>query len=186
MTSQPSRRSAYSLGSLPNMLRSLLVIGLFVAALVALVPRISSVDRPAVDATAKAGQVAAQTGWPVELPSGLGDGWVPTVATFGPGSGQVPTFTTVWQVPHGDISLKQATTVSDEWVARTVGDATRTGTTTVGSRTWERYPAEARGQVTYLLRGTGEGDLSIAATADTDEADLKTFVGALKVVPPTP
>ncbi|MDN5789810.1 MAG: DUF4245 domain-containing protein [Micrococcales bacterium] len=185
MTSQPSRRSAYSLGSLPNMLRSLLVVAFLVAALFAIVPRMSSVDRPAVDAAAKAGAVAAQTGWPVELPSRLGEDWVPTVATYGPGSAEVVTFTTVWKAPGGDVSLKQARAVSQEWVARTVGDGTSTGKVTIGSRAWERYAADARGQITYLLRGTGADDLTIAVTGDIADAELEGFVRSLRVVAPT-
>ena len=101
--------SRYSLGTFPNMFRSMFVIGLLVLALVAIVPRITHVQRPAVDASAKASQVAAQTTWPIELPKGLGDGWVPTVATYAPGTEKVPTFTTVWSTPSGaDIALKQA------------------------------------------------------------------------------
>ncbi|MEO7132250.1 MAG: DUF4245 domain-containing protein [Dermatophilaceae bacterium] len=185
MTSQPPRRSAYSMGSLPNMLRSLLVIAFLVAALVAIVPRMSSVARPAVDAAGKAGQVAEQTGWPVELPAGLGDDWVPTVASYGPGSGGVDTFTTVWKAADGDISLKQAVAVSQEWVSRTVGNATSTGTTAIGAHTWERYEVATPGQITYLLRGTGKGDLTIAVTGDVADAEIQRFAAALKVVPPT-
>ena len=133
MTSQPARRSAYSMGSLPNMLRSLIVIAFFVAVLVAIVPRMSSVQRPEVGAAGKAAEVAAQTGWPVELPAGLGDGWEPTVATYGPGSGGVQTFTTVWRAPGGDVALKEAVAISDEWLARTVGNTSADGTTKVGS-----------------------------------------------------
>lgn len=182
MTSQPSRRSAYSLGSLPNMLRSLLVVAFLVGALFAIVPRMSSVDRPAVDATAKAGAVAAQTGCPVELPSGLGDNWVPTVATYGPGSAGIETFTTVWTAPDGDVSLKQARAVSQEWLVRTVGAGTSTGKARIGSRTWERYAADARGQTTYLLRGTGADDLAIAVTGDIADAELQAFVRSLRGV----
>ena len=107
------------------------------------------------------------------------------MATLAAGSGQVRTFTTVWKAPDGDVSLKQAVAVSGEWVARTLGDGAATGTTTIGSRTWERYVTPAASQVTYLLRGAGKGGLTIAVTGDTPDAELRTFVSALKVVPPT-
>ena len=81
--------SRYSLGTFPNMFRSMFVIGL-------LRPRARG-HRAAhhagaatgVDAAGKASQVAAQTTWPIQLPKGLGDGWVPTVATYAPGTEKV-------------------------------------------------------------------------------------------------
>ena len=138
-TTDAPRPSRYSLGSLPNMLRSLLFIGLLVAGLVAIVPRVDEVHRPAVDASRRRGTTMTQTGVPLELPRGLGAGWVPTVATYAPGTEKVPTFTTVWETPAGgDIALKEATDVTDGWVARSVNDgARRLGEG--GDRTFERY-----------------------------------------------
>lgn len=183
-TDQP-RRSAYSMGSLPNMLRSLLVIGALVAVLLAIVPRISHVERPAVDAGDKAAYVAAQTGWPVELPQGLGQGWVPTVASQGPLTDGVPTFTTVWTTPDGgDIALKEATNVTAGWVSRSVNDGVRAGEVTIGARTWERYAVQSRHQVSYVVRGAGSDGLTLAVTTTGSEDVLKQFVGALKRVAP--
>jgi hypothetical protein len=173
------------MGTLPNMLRSLLVIGVLVLALVAIVPRISSVERAAVDASAKGGQVAAQTSWPVELPQGLGEGWVPTVATYAAGTEKVPTFTTVWTTPSGgDIALKQAVKVTDGWLKRSVNDGVPSGSAHVSGRTLERYLTDA-GQVSYVVRGTGANGLTIVATTTAPEDELKAFVAALRPVPPT-
>jgi hypothetical protein len=173
------------MGSLPNMLRSLLVIGLFVLALVAVVPRISSVPRTAVDAEAKASQVAAQTSWPVELPRGLGDGWVPTVATYAPGTDKVPTFTTVWTTPSGgDIALKQAVGVTDGWLKRSVSEGVPSGTAQVSGRTYERYAAAGAGQLSLVSRGAGTDGLVIVATGTAPEDELKAFVAALRPVTP--
>ncbi|GAB3082098.1 hypothetical protein GCM10027053_53960 [Intrasporangium mesophilum] len=183
---QAPPRSRYSMGTLPNMLRSLLVIGALVLALVAIVPRISSVQRTAVDASAKAGQVAAQTSWPVELPQGLGDGWVPTVATYAAGTEKVPTFTTVWTTPSGgDIALKQAVKVTDGWLKRSVNDGVPSGSANVAGRTVDRYLSDSAGQVSYVVRGTGADDLTIVATTTAPEAELKAFVAALRRVSPT-
>lgn len=184
MTTQQTRRSAYSMGSLPNMARSLLVIGLLVLGLFAIVPRISGVERPAVDAAAKGAYVAEQTGWPVELPTGLGDRWVPTVATQGPLTDDVPTFTTVWSTPSGaDIALKEAVNVTPGWITRSVNDGKRAGEVTIGSRAWERYVADSGKQLTYVLRGTGH-DLTFAVTTTGPEDELKDFVGAFQPVTP--
>ncbi len=184
-TPQP-QRSAYSMGSLPNMVRSMLVLGVIVAGVIAIVPRISHVDRPAVDAAAKGAYVAAQTGWPVELPSGLGDGWVPTVATDSKLTDDVRTFTTVWTTPKGaDIALKEAVNVTSGWVSRSVNDGVASGSVQVDARTWDRYVNTERGQFAYVLKGAGPKDLTIAATTTGSEAELKTFVGALERVKPS-
>ena len=185
MTSQPVRRSPYAMGSWPNMLRSLLVIGLIVAGFVAIVPRISEVDRPAVDAGSKASQVAAQTGWPVELPEGLGKDWVPTVATLAPGTEEIRTFTTVWSTPGGgDIALKQAAAVTPGWLARSVNDGAVTGAVTIDGRTWERYAAKDRAQLSYVLRGEGSAQLTLVATGVVSDDELKALIGALEPVQP--
>jgi len=179
------RRSAYSLGSLSNMARSMLVLGLLVLALVAIVPRISEVSRPAVDAVGKARATAAQVGYPLELPQGLGEGWKPTVATYAPGTEGVPTFTTVWETPEGgDIALKQAVDVTPGWVARSVNDGVRGGSVTVAGRTFERYAAESGSQVSFVERGAGSSDPTLVMTGTVSEDELKAFAAALREVTP--
>lgn len=185
MSSPQPQRSAYSLGSLPNMVRSMLVLGVIVAGLLAIVPRINQVDRPPVDAAGKGAYVAEQTGWPVELPSGLGSKWVPTVASDAPLTDKVRTFTTVWSTPGGaDIALKEAMNTTSGWVTRSANDGVRSGEVQIGSRTWERYVVETRNEYSYVLRGEGKHELTIAATTTGSEDELKTFVGALKPVKP--
>jgi hypothetical protein len=184
------------MGSWPNMLRSLLVIGLIVAGFVAIVPRISEVERPAVDAASKASFVAKQTGWQVELPTGLGAQWVPTVATLSPGTEKVLTFTTVWSTPSGgDIALKEAADVTPGWIDRSVGGGVAAGEVTIDGRTWERYAVADRRQVSYLLRGSVEGagdgsgaaagkGVTMVATGTVPDAELEALLGALSPVEP--
>lgn len=179
--------SRYSLGTFPNMFRSMFVIGLFVLALVAIVPRITQVQRPAVDAAGKASQVAALTTWPVELPRGLGQGWVPTVATYAPGTEKVATFTTVWTTPSGaDIALKQAVGATQGWVARSVNDGSAAGTATVKGRAFERFVASDKGQIAYVVKGQGAKGLTLVAGGTAPEDELKAFVAALAPVTPSP
>ncbi|WP_246111428.1 DUF4245 domain-containing protein, partial [Terrabacter aerolatus] len=178
--------SRYSLGTFPNMFRSMFVIGLFVLALVAIVPRITQVQRPAVDAAGKASQVAAETTWRVELPRGLGQGWVPTVASYAPGTEKIPTFTTVWTTPSGaDIALKQAVGVTQGWVARSVNDGQAAGTASVSGRSFERFVASDKGQLAYVVRGQGAKGLTIVASGTAKEDELKAFVAALAPVTPS-
>ncbi len=184
-TVQAAPPSRYSLGTFPNMFRSMFVIGLLVLALVAIVPRISQVQRPAVDAAGKAGQVAAQTAWPVELPRGLGDGWVPTVATYAPGTEKIPTFTTVWTTPSGaDIALKQAVGATGGWVSRSVNDGEAAGTVTVSGRAFEKFVASDAGQIAYVARAGGAKGLTLVASGTAPEDELTAFVAALAPVQP--
>jgi hypothetical protein len=179
--------SRYSLGTFPNMFRSMFVIALLVLALVAIVPRITHVQRPAVDAAAKASQDAAQTTGPIELPTGLGDGWVPTVATYAPGTEKVPTFTTVWSTPSGaDIALKQAVGATQGWVDRSVDDGAAAGTVTVSGRTFEKFVASDKGQLAYVAKGQGAKGLTLVASGTAPEDELKAFVAALGPVKPAP
>ncbi|HKX67056.1 MAG TPA: DUF4245 domain-containing protein [Intrasporangium sp.] len=184
-TTDAARPSRYSLGSLPNMLRSLLFIGLLVAGLVAIVPRIDEVHRPPVDALAKARTTMTQTGVPLELPQGLGEGWVPTVATYAPGTEKVLTFTTVWETPAGgDIALKEATDVTDGWLARSVNDGARKGSVSVGARTFERYVSRSGTQVSYVEPAAGSDATTLVVTGTTAEDELRAFVAALREVSP--
>lgn len=183
-TAAPAR-SRYSLGTTSNLLRSLLFMGLFVLVLVALVPRISEVSRPAVDAVDKARTTASQTGLELELPAGLGEDWVSTVASYERGTADVPTFTTVWRTPRGgDIALKEAATTSDAWLRRSVNDGERAGSVTIGARTFERYVARSGAQVSYVERGAGATDTTLVATGTASEDELKAFVAALRQVQP--
>ncbi|MCU1538020.1 MAG: hypothetical protein JWP82_2371 [Humibacillus sp.] len=179
-------KSRYSMGTMPNMLRSLLVVGFFVLVLVAIVPRKSEIERPAVDAGGKAAAVAAQTRWAVEMPTGLGNDWVPTTATYGIGTDKVPTFTTVWRTPSGgNLAFKQATKPTNTWVSTSVTDNPAAGAVTVGGRSLERYAGGRTSQVSYLVRPAATGGLTLVATTDGGEDELKAFVAALRPVTPS-
>ena len=173
------------MGSMSNMLRSLLVIGFFLLVLVAIVPRMSEVERPAVDAAGKSADVAAQTRWPLEMPTGVGSGWVSTTATYGPGTDKVPTFTTVWKTPGGgDLSFKQAAAPTAGWLSTSVTDNPAAGTVTIGGRTVERYAGGRTSQVSYVMRPAASGGFTLVATTNASEDELKAFVAALNPVTP--
>ena len=179
-------KSRYSMGTMPNMLRSLLVVGFFVLVLVAIVPRMSEIERPPVAAGGKAAVVASQTGWPIEMPSGLGADWVPTTATYAVGTDKVATFTTVWRTPSGtDLSFKQATAPTDTWLSTSVTDNPAAGTVKVGGLTLERYAGGRTSQVSYVVRASASGGLTLVATTDGGEDELKAFMASLKPVTPS-
>ena len=79
------------MGSMPNMLRSLLVIMALVAGLVAIVPRVSEVRQPPVDAAAVAGYTVKSTGTPFLFPSEVPAGWVATNARYAASTDSLPT-----------------------------------------------------------------------------------------------
>jgi hypothetical protein len=178
-------KSRYSMGSMSNMLRSLLVIGFFLLALVAIVPRMSEVERPAVDAASKAAAVATQTSWPIEMPTGLGSAWVPTTASYAAGTDKVPTFTTVWKTPAGgDLAFKQAAAPTDGWLSTSVTDNPAAGTISLGGRTVERYAGGRTSQVSYVVRPAASGGLTLVATTNASEDELAAFVSSLEPVTP--
>ena len=178
-------KSRYSMGSMSNMLRSLLVVGFFLLALVAIVPRMSEVERPAVDAASKASAVATQTSWPIEMPTGLGSGWVPTTASYAPGTDKVATFTTVWKTPAGgDLAFKQAAAPTDTWLSTSVADNPAAGTVSLAGRTVERYAGGRTSQVGYVVRPAASGGVTLVATTNASEDELAAFVAALEPVTP--
>ena len=67
----PPPRSRYSLGTYGNMVRSLLVVLGMVAVLVAIVPRVQSIQQPPIDAASVVADAVRQSGLPFETPSGL-------------------------------------------------------------------------------------------------------------------
>lgn len=185
MTTQP-RRSPYTMGTLPNMLRSMLVMGLLVLAVWAIVPRISHVDRPEVDALGKAQDTAGLTGWAIEMPTGLGEDWRPTNAAYGLLTDDVPTLTTVWQAPDGDVALKQAVEATPAWVARSVNDGAAAGPVTIASRTWQSYVSSDGRQHGYVLTPSEPAGLTIAVTGTVPDEQLRAFLAGMKQVEPVP
>jgi NaMN:DMB phosphoribosyltransferase len=65
--------SAYTQGSVANMLRSLLVIGAIMAVLALMFPRVQP-EVPDIDVTETAQQVEQSTGWPISAPRDLPEG----------------------------------------------------------------------------------------------------------------
>ena len=90
----------------------------------------------------------------------------------------------MWSTPEGgDIALKEAASVSSDWLKRSVNDGARSGSVTVDGRTWERYAVKGRAQLSSVLRGAGE-EATLVATGVVPEATLTSFVDALQPVAP--
>lgn len=173
--------SRYSMGSSANMARSLVVILGLVAILIAIVPRISSVDQPAVDAASVAGYaVTASKGLAFEAPVGLPAGWKATNARYEPSTDGILTWQGGWTTPSSDgyVSIRQAEKVSAKWITVATDGGEVQGAVEAGGRTWEkRYSAQHR-QTSLVDEQPGGLTTVIIATASTDE--LLTFTSALK------
>lgn len=170
------------MGSLPNMLRSLLVIGLIVLGVIAIVPRSSQTHRPTVDAAAVARTFGAAAGVAALVPVGLpGDGWRSTVATDAAGTDSVRTFTSVWTTPAGkDIALRQAKSPSDAWLRTATYQGAVAGSVQVAGRSWERWVGPEE-RVSLVSKGSGDQPTVVVAGTAADP-ELAQFAGALKPV----
>ena len=175
--SSPEPRSPYANGSAVNMIRSLLVVGALVALLVAIVPRVNNVSQPPVDVAGTARQVAADTGWPIEVPDDLPDGWKATSVRYVRSTDGLITWHAGYQSPSGNyVAIEQTKDATQEWVSAQTNRARQTGERQVGDRTWGTYVrsgkvqnslvhrAERPDQLTTIITGTGTFDELTAFT----------------------
>lgn len=193
----PVPRSAYALGSTSNMIRSLVVILALVGVLVAIVPRVSEVDQPAVDAVAVASNAVRESGLAFEVPVGLPAGWKATNARYVPAADSLLTWQAGWTTPQGGyVAIRQARAASPTWLRVATSDGVAQGTLEASGRTWQRYYDPARKR-TSLVANTGPASVGassspsgsadslttvVTATASLDE--ILTFTNALQPAPP--
>ena len=125
--STPAPRSSYANGSVANLVRSLLVIVVLVVGLIAIVPRVNQVSQPPVDVAAKASEVARDTGWPIDAPQGLPDGWKATSVRYVRSTGGLMTWHAGYQSPRGDyVALEQTKDATGAWVDTPTAGQTET------------------------------------------------------------
>ena len=172
------------MGSMSNMLRSLLVVGFFLLALVAIVPRMSEVERPAVDACGQglhgrhADELADRDADGPRLRLGADDGQLDR-----PGTDKVATFTTVWKTPAGgDLAVQAGRGSHQHLVVDVGGRQPPAGTVRLGGRTVERYAGGRTSQVGYVVRPAASGGVTLVATTNASEDELAAFVAALEPV----
>ncbi len=174
-------KSRYSMGSSANMVRSLIVILGLVAVLIAIVPRISSVDQPAVDAASVVGYaVTSSKGVAFEAPVGLPTGWKATSARYEPSTDGIVTWQGGWTTPSTDgyVSIRQAVKVSGKWITAATDDGVVQGAVQAGGRTWEKRYSAQHNQ-TSLVDEHPDG-LTTVITATAPMGDILTFTNDLK------
>ncbi len=172
-------KSRYSMGSSSNLVRSMLVIIGFVAVLVAIVPRISQVDQPAVDAASVVSDAVTQSGLALEAPVGLPAGWKATSARYGKSTDDIVTWQGGWTTPDGGfVALRQAKAVSSKWIAQATTQGVVDGSVNAAGRTWEKRYDSAHG--TTSLVDEHEGALSTVVAGTAPLSDVLLFTNALR------
>jgi Protein of unknown function (DUF4245) len=182
--STPAPRSSYANGSAANMVRSLLVIGALVALLVAIVPRVNTVSQPPVDVASTAAEVARSSGWPIERPEGLPEGWKATSVRYVRSTDGLMTWHAGYQSPTGNyVALEQTQDATSEWVSAQTNRAPRTGELQAGGRTWGQYVRTGKVQNSLVEQPEGEGRLTTIVTGTGTFEELAAFAEALRPVP---
>ena len=177
-------RSSYLNGSVANMIRSLVVIGVIVAALIAIVPRVNTVSQPPVDVTGASVEIAKESGWPIERPEGLPEGWKATSVRFVRSTDGLMTWHAGYQSPTGNyVALEQTKGATTLWIAAQTNRATIHGELTAGGRTWTTYVRGSKVQNSLVSKAPTPGQLTTIVTGTGTFEELTTFANALRPVP---
>ena len=181
--SEQTSTSRYSLGSVPNMLRSLAVVLGIVVVIIFMVPRVSSVSRPPVDVHSSAVDVAGSTGWPILEPRGLPTGWTPTAVRFVRSTDGLQTWHVGFESPNGDyVALEQTRNATSGWLGAETNHAPVVGTTTVAGRTWTKYQRDIKVQNSLVAGPTGTDQLTTIVTGTGSFDELAYFAEHLAPV----
>lgn len=170
-------RSRYAMGSSANMFRSLLVVLVLVAGLVMIVPRVTEVRQPPVNAAAVAAMAVKESGQSFLAPVALPDGWVATQARYGPWTDLTRTWQAGWTTPGGGfVAIKQAVQPSEAWLKAATAVGKADGTVQLGGRSWDKRVDE-RNQIHLIARDPA--GLTTVVSSVKGMADLQVFVPAL-------
>lgn len=180
---QEPPKSRYSMGSTPNMLRSLLVIGGLVALLWFMTPRVNTLNGPVVDVHSTALDVVEQSGWPISEAVDLPEGWTTTSARYVRGTDKLMTWHAGYQAPSGNyVAVEQTKDATREWVDAQVNRARRTGELEAGGVTWTKYERGGKVQNSLVDRRTEPGQLTTLLTGTGTFEELKVVAEHLEPV----
>jgi hypothetical protein len=182
--STPAPRSSYANGSVANMIRSLLVIGVLVAVLVAVVPRVNNVSQPPVDVAGASVEYARASGWPLERPENLPDGWKATSVRYVRSTDGLMTWHAGYQSPTGNyVAIEQTKDATSGWVEAQTNRAAMTGSVEAGGRTWGTYVRSGKVQNSLVHKASAGDELTTIITGTGTLDELSAFAGTLQVVP---
>lgn len=184
-TPDQAPRSRYSMGSLPNMVRSMLVIGGLMLVIIFMVPRVNSLSGPPVDVQRTAQDVVRESGWPIVTAVGLPKGWTATSARYVRTGEGAMTWLAGYQAPSGNYaSVEQTMDATSKWVETEVNRATKVGTVEVDGRTWTKYERGAKVQNSLVHVPGAKGELTTLVTGTGTFEELAQLIEHLEVVTP--
>lgn len=171
------------MGSVANMARSLLVVLALMALLIAIVPRVSTVSGPPVDVHARAVDVQRETGWPIDEPVGLPQGWKATSVRYVRSTDGLMTWHAGYTSPAARyVAVEQTKDATDEWVAAQTNRAATDGSLRAGGRTWVKYNRDQKVQRSLLSRPKGAVQLTTLVTGTGTYAELAELASKLQPV----
>lgn len=172
-------------GTVADLLRSLLVILAIVGLLVLIVPRPKSIpDQKRVDVGVAAAQATRTLGFPVSVPQGLPESWLPRQAEVREGQGKgVSTWRLTYLTPAEHwASVVQAGEYAVPWENREVSYGKATGTRDIDGVSWTVRNLPERSYLTLVHRAPGDRVTTIVTCA-CDDAELVTLVRSLEPAP---
>lgn len=177
----PSRRG---MGSVQNMVLSMVVVLGFVLVLLVLVPRPKGIDQPPVNVHAAGQQVVRETGWPILEPRGLGSGWKATSVRFSRSTDGLRTWHAGYLTPGGKAyaGLEQTSGATAAWIAAETAGGSADGTMTIAGRDWEKLAAAGQNRRALMHRGGASGVLTTVVTGTAPYDQLAELVNRLEPI----
>ncbi|HYO86412.1 MAG TPA: DUF4245 family protein [Dermatophilaceae bacterium] len=181
-------------GTWRNLFFSMALVFLVVAGWFALMPRSAPIARAEVDVVAKAREVNAQAGWPVQVIDGV-PGWRATSVSWARSEEGLPT----WQAGYHRLPDDQAYVLVGQtrpgsdgadraalgsWLVRQVRDGARVGEQRIGSATWERFiSGDQQARRSLVMRVTTAAPaLTTVVTGNLTFEELGQLAGSLRAV----
>ena len=162
------------MGSAPNMLRSLLVIGALMALIWFMTPRVNNLGGPVVDVHGTAVSVAEESGWPISEAVDLPKDWRTTSARYVKGTDGLMTWHAGYQAPSGNyVAVEQTKDATQNWVDAQTNRARRVGELQAADLTWIKYERGAKVQNSLLDRRRGAGELTTLLTGTGTFEELR-------------
>ncbi|MBO1756369.1 DUF4245 domain-containing protein [Allobranchiibius sp. CTAmp26] len=173
----PARRGMS--GTAKNMVISMIVLVAGCLVLIALVPRVGSVQQPVANVAAIAREVGDEQKWDVAVADGLPTGWTATNVTLMTDN-PPDTWQAGYTTPGTHYAAVVQTSAGDAaWVTRQTGAAKRVGTISLGGATWIRYERND-GEQQALVRTVPLGGLTTAVIGTAPWSQLNQFAAALR------
>lgn len=187
VTTTPGRpRSSYSMGSLPNMMRSLLVIVAIVIGFVALVPRADRLDAPQIDILEVAAARGAESGLPLAGADPVPSGWRQVSAYLNRTADGALT----WQANYesdsrAPLAIKQAVSPGPAWYDVATARGEKLGQVGIAGRQWDEYYSADQKQVTFVRPPGPRETLTTVVTGQAPRDDVIALAAALVVPAPS-